>query len=69
MALTEQQLDDVYTDLCYRLTEVGEAATPQAMARLILLLMHEVDDAARLQAAIDAALEGFARPVRIERPA
>lgn len=69
MSLSEQQLDDVYTDLCYRLTEAGDAATAPALARLVLLLMHEVGDADRIRAATDAALAAFPRVVTIERPA
>lgn len=69
MSLSEQQLDDVYTDLCYRLTEAGDAATAPALARLVLLLMHEVGDADRIRAATDAALSAFPRVVTIERPA
>ncbi len=69
MALTEQELDDVYTDLCYRLTAVGDAATAPVLARLTLLLMHEVGDAARIRTAIDAALSGFPDVVSVDRPA
>jgi len=53
------QLDDAYTRLCYGLTEAGEQATPQVLARLVLLLMQQVDDAQKVGAAIDEALEGF----------
>lgn len=53
------QLDDAYTRLCHGLTEAGEQATPQVLARLVLLLMQQVDDAQKVEQAIDEALEGF----------
>ena len=68
MNLTAQQLDDLYTDLCYRMTEAGEAATPEILARLALLLMHQVDDAGRIAGAIDAALADFPKVTDVERP-
>ena len=68
MSLDAQQLDDLYTDLCYRMTEAGEAATAEILARLALLLMHALDDAPRIAQAIDEALEGYPRVVEVERP-
>lgn len=68
MSLSELELDEVYTELCYRMSEVGDAAIPDVLARLALLLMHEVGDPARIHRAIDAALEGLPRTVTIERP-
>ncbi|MCJ0763679.1 DUF2783 domain-containing protein [Variovorax terrae] len=56
--MSEQEFDDVYTRLCYALTDVGEARTPVVLARLVLLLMKQVDDAAAISEAIDSALEG-----------
>lgn len=67
--LSEQELDDLYTDLCYRMTEAGEDAMPEILARLALLLMNQVGDAARVAQAIDAALAGFPKRVDIVRPA
>ena len=55
MSLDPQTLDDVYTELCNTLTEVGEAATPALLARLVLLLMQETSDAERIRRAIRAA--------------
>ncbi len=55
--MSDQELDDVYTRLCYALTEAGEAQTPAVLARLTLLLMKQVDDAAAIHRAIDSALE------------
>lgn len=57
--MNAQDLDDVYTKLGYALTEVGEEKTPMVLARLVLLLMQRVDDAAAVSGAIDAAVEGF----------
>jgi hypothetical protein len=68
MSLSPQELDDLYTDLCYRMTEAGEAKTPEILARLALLLMNEVGDAARVRRAIDDALEGYPKVVAMERP-
>jgi len=56
--MNAQELDESYTRLCYALTDAGEQQTPLILARLALLLMQEVDDAARVARAIDAALEG-----------
>ncbi len=53
--LTDQELDEVYTQACYTMTEVGEAKTPLFLARLALLLMKEVGDAARIRAALETA--------------
>ena len=67
--LTPAQLDELYTSLSYRMTRAGDAALPEILARLSLLLMHEVGDSARIAAAIDAALAGFPALVDLERPA
>jgi hypothetical protein len=53
--LTNQELDEVYTQACYTMTEVGEAKTPLFLARLALLLMKEVGDSRRIRSAIEAA--------------
>jgi hypothetical protein len=57
--MNAQELDDVYTKLGYALTDVGEEKTPMVLARLVLLLMQRVDDAGKISAAIDQAIEGF----------
>lgn len=66
--LAPQDLDDLYTELCYRMARTGEAATPQILARLALLLMHEVGDADRVRAAIQAAAKDFPETVVVESP-
>lgn len=53
--LTDQELDEVYTRTCYAMTELGEARQPLFLARLALLLMKEVGDAARVRATIESA--------------
>lgn len=57
--MNAQELDDAYTRLCHALTEAGEAQTPMVLARLALLLMQEVGDAARVTKAIDDAVAGL----------
>ncbi len=54
--MSEQELDEVYTRLCHGLTDAGEAHTPAVLARLVLLLMKRVDDAAAIHEAIGCAL-------------
>ncbi|MDW5441904.1 DUF2783 domain-containing protein [Polaromonas sp. SM01] len=54
--MSDQEFDDVYTRLCYALTDAGEAQTPSVLARLTLLLMKQVDDATLIHQAIGAAL-------------
>jgi len=66
--LAPQDLDDLYTELCYRMARAGEAATPHILARLALLLMHEVGDAGRVRAAIQAAAKDFPETVTVESP-
>ena len=53
--LTDQELDEVYTQACTTMTELGEVNTPLFLARLALLLMKEVGDASRIRSAIAAA--------------
>ena len=55
--MTDEQLDAAYTDVCRALTDAGEAGAERFLARLVLLLMHEVDDPARIARAVAAARE------------
>jgi len=57
--LSPEQLDEVYTRACYTMTELGEKKTELFLARLCLLLMKEVGDAARIQTVIEAAKDGM----------
>jgi hypothetical protein len=53
--LTDQELDELYTQACHAMTDLGEAKQPLFLARLALLLIREVGDADRVRSAIDAA--------------
>ena len=68
MTLAPQELDDLYTELCYRMARAGENSTPLILARLALLLMHEVGDAPRVRAAIAEAARDFPETVTVESP-
>ncbi len=57
--LSPEELDEAYTRACYTMTELGEEKTDLFLARLSLLLMKEVGDSARVQAAIAAARAGM----------
>ena len=68
MMLTPQQLDDIYTDLCYRMARAGDSAAAPILARLTLLLMHEVGDAEQIRQAMDEAMREFPAVVTLESP-
>jgi hypothetical protein len=53
--MSEEDLDVLYTQTCRALTSVGPERSELFLARLALLLMHEVGDFERVQAAIAAA--------------
>jgi hypothetical protein len=53
--MTDQELDDVYTETCRKLGEVGPERAELYLARLALLLMLELDDPAAICRAIGAA--------------
>lgn len=55
--LSAAQLDELYTRLCYGLTGRGTEQTPTVLARLVLLLMHELDDPVAIDRAIGEALD------------
>jgi hypothetical protein len=55
--MTEQELDEVYTKVCRKIEAAGPSRSELYLARLVLLLMGEVNDRARIERAIDAALE------------
>ena len=56
--MTASELDDVYTQLCHGLTAVGDAATPQVLARLVLLLLLQAPSAEAAAKAVADALAG-----------
>lgn len=51
--------DDVYAALVGAHAGLGEAESLALLARLVLLLAHEVGDVARVEAAIAAARNGL----------
>ena len=68
MSLGAIELDELYTQLCYGMSDKGEAVEADILARLVLLLMHEAGDATKVRAAIEKALAGFPDVTRLERP-
>ncbi|MFT3873283.1 MAG: FAD-dependent monooxygenase [Nocardioides sp.] len=54
--MSADEIDEVYSLLSAGLTDAGDEQTSMILARLSLLLMHEVDDKERVQAAIQEAL-------------
>ena len=56
MSMTPEELEEVYTDLCNRLTAVGEDRLADGLARVTLVLMNEVGDHERLRELITDAL-------------
>ncbi len=57
--MTRDELEETYTKLCDRLSEVGEANTGIALARLTMLLIQNMSDANRVSALIDEAVVGY----------
>jgi hypothetical protein len=53
--MIEQELDELYTELCRRIDAAGEGRGELYLARLALLLMGELGDRARSERAIIAA--------------
>jgi hypothetical protein len=56
--MTEQDLDEIYTQVCRTIDAAGPGRSELYLARLVLLLMGEVGDRARIERAIEGALEG-----------
>jgi hypothetical protein len=57
-AMTDAELDTVYTRLCKTMTQVGEANAPMFLARFALLAIEKIGDADVSLKLIDAAGEG-----------
>jgi hypothetical protein len=55
--MTEQQLDELYTQACQTMTVLGAEKTELYLARLSLLLMQALDDPARIRSAIAEAAQ------------
>jgi hypothetical protein len=58
--MTEPQLDEIYTQTCRTMSALGDAKAPLFLARLCLLLIHELDDADRAKRAIVQAAADLA---------
>jgi hypothetical protein len=58
-AMTDSDLDNVYTRLCKAMTQVGEANAPLFLARFALLAIDTIDDPAVALNLIDDASEGM----------
>jgi hypothetical protein len=54
-AMTDAELDVVYTRLCKTMTQLGEASAPLFLARFALLAIQKIDDADASLRLIDAA--------------
>ena len=57
--MTEEDLDELYTQCCRAMTGAGVDKTELYLARLVLLLMHEIDEPQRIRRALAAAGEGW----------
>ena len=51
-----EQLEEIYTELCNRLTSIGDDRISDGLARVTLLLMNEIGDPSRLSDLFDDAL-------------
>lgn len=57
--MTESELDDIYTQLCRTMTDLGQARAPLFLARFALLAIAEIDDMAATERLIAEAGEGL----------
>lgn len=55
--MTPDELDEVYTELCQQMTALGPEAIERVLARLALLMIHELDDAERARSVIRRAAD------------
>jgi hypothetical protein len=58
-AMTDSELDTVYTRLCRTMTQVGEAGSFLFLARFAMLAIDTIDDPAVALNLIDDASEGL----------
>lgn len=54
--MTPEQLEETYTELCSRLTAIGDDSLTDGLARVTLLLMNEVGNPSRLHEIFEDAL-------------
>lgn len=66
--MNNDELDAVYTQLCTTLGAHGEARAPLILARLSLLLITRLDDAAAACQCIEEAAQGLAGPADTASP-
>ncbi len=57
--MTEEDLDELYTQTCRAMTSAGDDKSELFLARLVLLLMREIDEPQRIRRALAAAGEGL----------
>jgi hypothetical protein len=63
MTMTSSDLDNLYTALCRRLTELGENQAPLYLARFALLAIEHIDNPDVVANLIDSAGEGLSMPL------
>ena len=68
MTCTQQQLDDVLESLIALTDAATPAVQSELLARLVLALAAEVDDAGRLQAAIAGVARSAGRSLQLALP-
>jgi len=59
--MTKDEIEDLYNLLCNRLTQAGEENTNMVLARLTMLLLQNMTDAAQAASLIEEAAQGYAR--------
>jgi hypothetical protein len=57
--MSDAELDQVYTDFCHALGEVGEGRATEALCRFALLAMLKIDDVAVIE---EMTRRAFAAP-------
>jgi hypothetical protein len=57
--MTESELDNIYTQLCKSMTDLGEARSSLFLARFALMAIIEIDDIAAARRLIADASEGI----------
>ncbi len=63
-----EQLEEIYTELCNRLTSIGDDRISDGLARVTLMLMNEIGDPSRLSDLFDDALHDLTDGQVVEGP-
>ncbi len=63
-----EQLEEIYTELCNRLTSIGDDRISDGLARVTLLLMNEIGDPSRLSDLFDDALYDLTDGQEVDGP-